>query len=184
MTIARPVRILARRAWPDSGQSTRRCSRPSAERVSCPRLDDLDAVLLCFGQRDALVRARSRQVRIEHAIDGNPAQHGLGTADVVALRMREDDRSQPPHAERAELLCDVRLGRALVDEHRALRHLQENRVALADVEERDAEPVRRRQRRRRKQLPDEEDGNDGRSARQRRRPPPPRQPLEREQGER
>ena len=37
---------------------------------------------------------------------------------------------------------DVRLGWALVDEHGALWHLDQRRVALADVEERDPEPRR------------------------------------------
>jgi hypothetical protein len=45
------------------------------------------------------------------------------------------------------------LGWALVDEHCALRHLDESAVALADIEERDAEAGWRRKRMVRSQLP-------------------------------
>ena len=69
------------------------------ERVSRPRLDDLDAVLLGLGQRRALVAARPCQARVEHPVDSESAQHGLGPTDVVALRMGENNRSQPPDAE-------------------------------------------------------------------------------------
>ena len=60
-------------------------------------------------------------------------------------------------------MCDVPFRRAFVDEYRALGDLEEDRVALADVEERDAEPLRRRQRRRGEELPHQKAGNDGRT---------------------
>ena len=63
------------------------------------------------------------------------------TTDVVPLRMREHEQRQLADAETAELPRHVRLGWALVDEQRASRHLDERRVALADVEERHAQPV-------------------------------------------
>ena len=63
---------------------------------------------------------------------------------MVALRVREDDGGEPPHAEPAQLASDVRLRRPLVDEHRTLRHLEQDRVALADIEERDPQASRRR----------------------------------------
>ncbi len=53
--------------------------------------------------------------------------------------------AQPAYAELAELAFDTRLGRALVDEDRSLRHLDEDRVALADIEERDPQPRRWRE---------------------------------------
>ena len=43
----------------------------------------------------------------------------------------------------AQLAGDAGLGRALVDEQRSPRRLQQDAVALPDVEERDAQPVRR-----------------------------------------
>ena len=81
-------------------------------------------------------------------VDLEPAEHAGGAADVIALRMGEDERRQPSDAEAGELSGDVRLGRPLVDEHVALGDLQQDRIALADVERRDAE-ARRRWRRRR-----------------------------------
>ena len=92
-----------------------------------------------------LVRARRGEARVEHAVDREPAEHGLSAADVVALRVREHERGEPPDAEAAKLLGDVRLRRPLVDEDRALGHLEQDRVALPDVEERDPEARRRRQ---------------------------------------
>ena len=96
------------------------------------------------------------------------AEHRLRAADVVALRVREDERRQPADAEVSELLRDLRLGRPLVDEDRALRNLEQDRVALTDVEERDPEAGRRRQLRPRAELPDEQRRHDRRGAGERR----------------
>ena len=110
-----------------SGQSTRSCSASEPEGVAGPRLGDLDATLGRGGERRSLVGARRRESRVEDALDADAAQHGLRAADVVALRVGEHDRSQPPDAEVAELLRDLRLGRALVDEDRALGNLEQDR---------------------------------------------------------
>jgi hypothetical protein len=81
------------------------------------------------------------------------------------VRVSEDDRSQPPDAEAAELGGDVRLGRPFVDEDVPFRHLQEDRVSLPHVERRDPEPVRRRRRRRmRPDAPNRGKGRDGEHA--------------------
>ena len=61
--------------------------------------------------------------------------------------MREHEAAEPLARRGRELVGDPRLRRALVDEHRALGHLEEDRVALADVEEGDAQAGRRRGRR-------------------------------------
>ena len=53
--------------------------------------------------------------------------------DVVPLRMCQHQQGQLADAESPQLMRHVRLRWALVDEHRALRHLQQRRVSLADV---------------------------------------------------
>ena len=69
------------------------------------------------------------------------AAQDVGRAtDVVPLRMRHHQQRQLADAEPPQLMRHVRLGWALVDEHRALRHLQQRRVSLTDVEERHAQP--------------------------------------------
>jgi hypothetical protein len=52
--------------------------------------------------------------------------------------MREDEQVDPANAEPEELARDVGLRRALIDQHSSLRNLEQGRVALADVENRDA----------------------------------------------
>ena len=138
------VRVLARRP----GAVGPEHAEPEAaepEAVARARLDDRHAAIRRLGERGALERAGDREPRIEHAIDREPPQDVLGAADVVALRVREHERGEPPDAEAAQLARDVRLRRPLVDEHRALGHLEQDRVALADVEEGDPQPGRRRQ---------------------------------------
>ena len=123
-------------------------------------------------------------MRIEDALDSDLLQDRLGAADVVALRVGEDERRQASNAERLQLLPDVALRRALVDEDGSLRNLHENGVTLADVEERDPQPGRRRQGRRRQQLPRDQRRQERGGTRERRRSPPRRQPPQAEQQER
>ncbi len=59
--------------------------------------------------------------------------------------MGEHERCQALDPEPIELSLDVRLWRSLVDEHRPFGHLQQRRVSLADVEERDSQPCRWRE---------------------------------------
>ena len=93
---------------------------------------------------------------------------------MVALRVSEHEGGQTADAEVAQLPRDLGLGRTLVDEHGPFRHLDEDRIALADVEEGETEAGRRRQPAGREQLPDDESGHDGGDARERRRSPPAR----------
>ena len=90
-----------------------------------------------------MLRALGRQTRVERERDADLLEDFGCTADVVALRMREDERRQARDAERAKLPGDVAFRRPLVDEYRSLGDLEENGVALAHVEERDPKPARR-----------------------------------------
>ena len=102
------VRILA----PASlavGQSTRRLQSAEPERFARPRLEDRDASFAASARAIRSIDAdRARWDRARYRLQ--PAQHGLGAADVIALWMREHDRRERAHAECAELLRDVRLG--------------------------------------------------------------------------
>ena len=91
-----------------------------------------------------MVRALGRETWVEHGAHIELLEHVGGAADVVALRMGEDERCKAFDAESFELAGDVRLRRALVDEDGALRDLQQDRVALADVEHGDPQSVRER----------------------------------------
>ena len=95
-----------------------------------------------------LVEALARLHRVDHRADVERPQDGRRAADVVAVPVRDDERGEPWRPMPPELPVDVCLGRPGVDEHRALRRLEQDCVALADVEERDAQPCRRRPRRR------------------------------------
>ena len=101
-----------------------------------------------FGKRcrdgGVMILAFRRDARVEHRPDLERLEHVCGAADVIALRMGQDERDQALHAEALELSGDVSLGRALVDENRTFRNLEQDRVSLADVEHRDPEPVRER----------------------------------------
>src|SRR5918995_2490811 len=81
---------------------------------------------------------------MEHAADAH-ATDDLGcSTDVVALWMGEDERGERADSHADKLLRRVSLGRPLVDEDSGARRLQQDRVALADIEERHAQPARRR----------------------------------------
>ena len=85
-------------------------------------------------------------MRVENEPDAQLAKHVGRAADVVALGMREDERSQAPDAETAQLIGDARVRRALVDEQPHTGRLDEAAIALPHVQERDSEPGRRRRR--------------------------------------
>ena len=77
------------------------------------------------------------------AVDGQRAEHAIGAADVIGLRMGADEHVQAPDAEVPQLLRDRPVRRTAVDEHRVPVRLDERRVALADVEERQSHHARR-----------------------------------------
>jgi len=137
------VRIVARQTGavrPEHFEAERAHAQPLAGadgengHVLLPRCRDGGVMVLAF-RRDA---------RVEHRPDLDRVEHVCGAADVIALRMCQDERDQALHAEALELSGDVSLGRALVDENRTLGNLEQDPVSLADVEHRDPEPVRER----------------------------------------
>ena len=62
---------------------------------------------------------------------------------MVAMGMGKDDGRQTVDSQRLQLAGDLGLGRALVYQHRTLRHLQQDGVALADVEDGHPQAARR-----------------------------------------
>jgi hypothetical protein len=134
----------ARVAGPEHAQP----EAAEAERVARARDRDGDAPAPGGRQRVRVLRARSGEARVEHPPDVEAVEHAGGAADVVPLRVRQHEEREPADAEPAELGGDVRLRRPLVDEHGAFAHLQQDRVALADVEERDPQAAGRRRGRR------------------------------------
>ena len=80
---------------------------------------------------------------VEHGGHGDLRKNLRGAALVVGLRMRDDEEVEPARALAAHQGRDVVAGRAGVDEHGAAAGLDERRVALADVEEGDAQRRRR-----------------------------------------
>ena len=78
------------------------------------------------GGRDGLVpfRARRCQPRVENSADAELPDDVRGATDVVALRVRENERRQRANAHARQLSGDVCLGRALVDEHAGARSLE------------------------------------------------------------
>src|SRR5215211_1177229 len=124
--------------------------------------DDDDVLSACGSEGSFLVGARRRNPRIEDHVDTQPVEDARGPADVVALRVREDDCGQPADAQAAQLAGDVRLRPALVDEDVSLGHLEQGRVSLPDVEGGDPQAVRRRRRwRMRPERPNRRNGRHG-----------------------
>ena len=76
---------------------------------------------------------------VEDLRDADAADDVGRAADVVTLRVRENERRERANTHPGELFRDVRLRRALIDENAGSRRLEQDRVALADVEERHAE---------------------------------------------
>ena len=152
-TELKPVYLLTGTDRPKIGRALQRLrarvGEQAVEHVAAPPATGDDAVAACntlgFFSGDA-------RLVVVASVDKWKA------ADVVALGMRQDEGREPPHPEVAQLPLHSSLRRTLVDEQCSLRHLQQDGVALADVEEGDAEPAWRRTVGRRPQLPDENGG--------------------------
>ena len=108
-----------------------------------PRRDDPDVLLPRLCERRPLVGAVRGLERVEDKPDLEAIEDLGGATHVVAMRMGDDDDRQPGDAERPQLVSDLGLGRALVHEHRTLRHLQQDGVALPDVENGHTKATRR-----------------------------------------
>ena len=100
-------------------------------------------VLSCRGQGSALVCASVGDRRIEDEPDTKLVKDLCGSSDVIALRVRQHYQRDVAKSSLAKLPGHVGLGCALVDEDGSSWHLHEGAVALPDVEEGDAEAVRR-----------------------------------------
>ena len=87
------------------------------------------------------------EIRLEDLPDVEPANDVRSAPDVVALGVGEDERGERADAHVFELPRGVALGWALVDENARTGRLEQNRVALTDVEERDSKTRRRLSRR-------------------------------------
>ena len=90
-------------------------------------------------ERILAVGSGRSQTRVEHLADAEPAEHLGRTPDVIALRMGQDHRAERVDSHARELPRHVCLGRALVHEHACARCLEERRIPLAHVQERDTE---------------------------------------------
>jgi hypothetical protein len=108
--------------------------------------DDGHVIRLRGGDGGIVILALGGDPWIEHRTDLDRLEHAGRAADVVALRMGEDERDEPLDAEVLELAGDVSLRRPLVDQNGALPDLQQDRVSLADVERGDPKAFRDRRR--------------------------------------
>ena len=95
---------------------------------------------------DILRKAVGGLERAENEPDWKGIDDLGGAAEVIAVRVRHNQRGQPANSERSQLRRHMRLRRALVDEHRTRLGLEEDSVALSDVEHDEAEARGRRRR--------------------------------------
>ena len=118
---------------------------------------------------------------VEQQADRDPPDHVVEAALVVARLVGGDHEVQPPHARRAELAVDARLGRAAVEQRGgAVAVLDERGVALADVEEPHGQVAGRRRRAEPRRGDEREDGehqHEDRHPERARGAPPGRGPL-------
>ena len=142
------VGILARR--PGVG-GPERAQDESARPIRRARADGShgDVVCSCGTNRLLLLGAGRLQVRVEHLADVESAQHVRRTSHVVALWMGEHERRERPDAHVDELRCGIAFRWALIDENAGTRCLEQDGVALPDIEEGDAKARRWSPRRRR-----------------------------------
>ena len=95
------------------------------------------------GRREPRAVGRANAVAaVEHRPDRQLREQLCAAALVIGLGMRDDEQVDPPRALATDERRDVVARRAGVDQHRAAARLDQRRVALTDVEERD--PERRR----------------------------------------
>ena len=94
------------------------------------------ATAALLGNRRRQPRGRARRGR--GCWSGRLPPHRCDPAADVSARATTTADTESP-----QLFGHVRLWWALVDEHRAVRHLQQGGISLADVEERDAQPCGR-----------------------------------------
>jgi hypothetical protein len=118
---------------------------------------DAHAAALSLAFERGFVRTVGRLERVEDEADGQRIDHVGGSAHVVPVRVGHDERCEAADSERTKLTGNTRLGRALVDQHRARPRLQQDPVSLPDIEHHDPEALRRRRRMIGTQAPAEDD---------------------------
>ena len=69
--------------------------------------------------------------RVDHRADRERPQHRRNSADMVAMRVRDDDRRERAQPQPPELTIDMRLRWTRIDEERALGRLEQDPVSLA-----------------------------------------------------
>ena len=182
-TTAQPVRIVARRARAGRARARAAAAGRAATRRRRASRRPGRAAPAPPASASPLVRARS-SASCGSRTRSTPTRRSTSSAPPMwsrcgCVRTSAASRRTPsPRSWRAT----SRLRRALVDEHRSLRHLHEHRVALADVEERDPQPRSAAAARLGPELPDEQRAaRRPRAASATRRPPPARQPPEQQE---
>lgn len=140
------VRILARHRAPVRPEDAhRKPAEPKHLAGPCPL--DPHARRRGRDRRAPLVRPPPRLARVEELTHAEPADDLGGAADVVPVRMRQDDRGERADPQPPQLRRDAGLRRSGVDEDRPLPDLEQLGVPLPHVEERHAQTRRRRPRR-------------------------------------
>ena len=85
------VRVLARKPRVVGPQDPH-AQLPDLEYLACVDDDDRDAVSAGRGERLVVVARRRLDARVRHGAHGEPIEDPRRPADVIALRMRQDDR--------------------------------------------------------------------------------------------
>jgi hypothetical protein len=84
-----------------------------------PRRHDSHAAAASLTLERPFLRAVRRLERIEDEADGERVHDVRAPADVVPMRVGDDERREPPEAEGVELRYDSRFRRTFVDQDRA-----------------------------------------------------------------
>ena len=142
VTTARSLGLPSGRQ-PGRGAGGHRNLSPSApSRIDCTGLDGPHGATAAARQRraePALHRGRPAGAAVEHEPGPVRADHGERHPLVVGLRVGEHEHVEPVHARLGEALEDRAARRPGVEQHAHAALLEQHRVALADVEERDDE---------------------------------------------
>jgi hypothetical protein len=134
------VRIGSRRAGP-VGPEHPHDQPPEPEALARPCEEYADTPVAGCLERGVLVGALVREAGIEDRVHAGCPDDVGGPADMVTLRMRQNERCEAPDAEPSQARSHVGLRWALVDQQRALRDLDQDRIALAHVEKRDPQAL-------------------------------------------
>ena len=138
------VRILAGvvfRRLPPGPQDAQR-EWPGAQELARVGREAANAAAGGGGHHGAVQRGRGAIGAVEHQADRKPVEDTGRPAIVIGLRVRDHEQVDPTHSGRAQALGQGRARRSRVDEDGGAAVLDQGRVALADIEERDDDIVR------------------------------------------